>query len=141
MFMLLRLLQVVNGATAQAMMNRSAALVKWEGIMSAKTRKKVLCAPRHVVRLGLFDSCCGRWCVLGIITLGAGMLFCVFCCLWWWCLLGIALKCLKLFFLRLRYLNNQLLSSSRPCMLCTCNTLCCFVYNPKREDRLLFTSI
>lgn len=34
--------QVVKGATAQAMMNRAAALVKWEGIMDEKTRVKVL---------------------------------------------------------------------------------------------------
>lgn len=33
--------QVVSGANAQAMMNRAAALVKWEGIMSEKTRIKV----------------------------------------------------------------------------------------------------
>lgn len=33
--------QVVKGATAQAMMNRAAALVKWEGIMSDKTRRQV----------------------------------------------------------------------------------------------------
>ncbi|CAM9702258.1 unnamed protein product [Ascophyllum nodosum] len=31
---------VVNGATAQAMMNRAAALVKWEGIMSDRERRK-----------------------------------------------------------------------------------------------------
>lgn len=33
--------QVVKGATAQAMMNRAAALVKWEGIMTDKTRTEV----------------------------------------------------------------------------------------------------
>lgn len=34
--------QVVKGATAQAMMNRAAALVKWEGIMPEKTRIQVM---------------------------------------------------------------------------------------------------
>ncbi|CAM9904583.1 unnamed protein product, partial [Laminaria digitata] len=32
--------EVVSGANAQAMMNRAAALVKWEGIMSERTRVK-----------------------------------------------------------------------------------------------------
>eukprot|EP00903_Cladosiphon_okamuranus_P011708 g11011.t1 len=32
--------EVVKGATAQAMMNRAAALVKWEGIMTDKTRRE-----------------------------------------------------------------------------------------------------